>query len=82
MTKHLIEVYTMQDCNDLCGILSRNGYMVTALNIVQGVSNTATPKQWKIEYYNPQEFTEKDMGSYTLKLTDKAKELARSKINE
>ena len=79
MTKHLIEVYTMEDCNNLCGILSRNGYMVTASNIVQGVSNVAISKQWRIEYYDPQEFTEKDMGGYTLKLTDKAKEIVRSK---
>ena len=37
MIKHLIEVYTMQDCNDLCAILCRNGYVVTASSIVQGV---------------------------------------------
>ena len=34
-----IVVYTLQDMNDLCAILSRNGYIATAYNIVSMSEN-------------------------------------------
>ena len=48
-----IEVYTQKDMNDLCAILSRNGYVATAYNIVSSTKNTCWSKQWKIDYYDP-----------------------------
>lgn len=35
-----IDVYTQQDMNDLCAILSRNGYVATAYHIVSTTKNT------------------------------------------
>ena len=48
-----ILVYTMQDCNDLCGILARNGYCTTAYQLVTSTSSEILPKQWSIKYYDP-----------------------------
>lgn len=48
-----ILVYTLQDCNDLCGILARNGYCTTAYQLVTATSNEILPKQWSIKYYDP-----------------------------
>lgn len=50
-----IAVSTLQDKNDLCAILSRNGYVATAYNIVSTTSNTCCDKQWRIDYYNPKD---------------------------
>ena len=48
-----ITVYTLQDKNDLCAILSRNGYVAVAYNIVSTTSNACCDKQWQIDYYKP-----------------------------
>ena len=50
-----ILVYTQQDCNDLCGILARNGYCTVAYQILNNMSSSIIPKNWCIQYYNPQE---------------------------
>lgn len=50
-----ITVFTKKDMNDLCAILSRNGYVATAYNIVSTTSNTCCDKQWRVDYYNPKE---------------------------
>ena len=55
MTKHIIEVYTQQDCNDLCAVLSRSGYCTIAYFIPSAVTNSLISKQWRIEYYDPKE---------------------------
>ena len=47
-----IVVYTQKDMNDLCEILSRNGYVATAYNIVSTTETTCCGKQWRIDYYN------------------------------
>ena len=54
-----ILAYTLQDKNDLCAILSRNGYVATAYNIVSTTENTCCGKQWRIDYYNPKEMQNK-----------------------
>ena len=54
-----ILAYTLQDKNDLCAILSRNGYIVAAYNIVSMTENTYCGKQWRIDYYNPKEEQDK-----------------------
>lgn len=56
---NIIEVYTLQDKNDLCAILSRNGYVATAYNIVPMTESTCCGKQWRIDYYNPKEMQNK-----------------------
>lgn len=50
-----IVVYTLQDKNDLCAILSRNGYVTTAYSIVSMTENTCCGKQWRIDYYDPKD---------------------------
>lgn len=40
-----IIVYTQKDMNDLCEILSRNGYVATAYNIVSSTETTCCGKQ-------------------------------------
>lgn len=50
-----IVCYTLQDKNDLCAILNRNGYVATSYNIVSMTENTCCGKQWRIDYYNPKE---------------------------
>lgn len=45
-----IIVYTQKDMNDLCEILSRNGYVATAYNIVSSTETTCCGKQWRIDY--------------------------------
>lgn len=52
-TMNEILVYTMQDCNDLCGILARNGYCTTAYQLITATSSEILPKQWSIKYYDP-----------------------------
>ena len=54
-----LEVYTLQDMNDLCTILSRNGYVTNTYNIVSMTENTCCGKQWRIDYYNPKEVQDK-----------------------
>ena len=39
-----IVVYTLKDMNDLCAILSRNGYVATAYNIVSTTESTCCGK--------------------------------------
>lgn len=50
-----IIVYTQKDMNDLCEILSRNGYVATAYNIVSSTETTCCGKQWRIDYYDPKD---------------------------
>lgn len=50
-----IVVYTQKDMNDLCAILSRNGYVATAYNIVSSTESTCCGKQWRIDYYDPKD---------------------------
>lgn len=50
-----IVVFTQKDMNDLCEILSRNGYVATAYNIVSTAENTYCEKQWRIDYYDPKD---------------------------
>lgn len=50
-----IVVYTQKDMNALCTILRRNGYAVTAYSIVSSIANSCCGKQWRIDYYNPQD---------------------------
>ena len=40
---------------DLCSILTRNGYVATAYNIVSSTENTCCEKQWRIDYYDPKD---------------------------
>ena len=47
-----IVVFTQKDMNDLCAILSRNGYVATAYNIVSSTGTTCCGKQWRIDYYD------------------------------
>lgn len=44
-----IVMYTIQDMNALCAILSRNGYVATAYSIVSTTENTCCGKQWRID---------------------------------
>ena len=48
---YTIVVYTQKDKNDLCAILTRNGYVATAYNIVSMTENICCDKQWRIDYY-------------------------------
>ena len=50
-----IVVFTQKDMNDLCAILSRNGYVATAYNIVSSTESTCCGKQWRIDYYDPKD---------------------------
>lgn len=50
-----IVVFTQKDMNDLCAILSRNGYVTIAYNIVSSTENTCCGKQWRIDYYDLKE---------------------------
>ena len=50
-----IIVYTQKDKNDLCAILSRNGYVATAYNIISTTESTCCSKQWRIDYYDPKD---------------------------
>ena len=50
-----IVVFTQKDMNDLCAILSRNGYIATAYNIVSSTDYTCCGKQWRIDYYDPKD---------------------------
>lgn len=50
-----IVVFTQKDMNDLCAILSRNGYVTTAYHIVSSTENTCCGKQWRIDYYDPKD---------------------------
>ena len=50
-----IAVFTQKDKNDLCVILSRNGYVATAYHIVSMTENTCCDKQWRIDYYDPKD---------------------------
>ena len=40
--------------NDLCEILSRNGYVATAYNIVSSTETTCCGKQWRIVHKHQQ----------------------------
>ena len=50
-----IVVFTQKDMIDLCSILTRNGYVATAYNIVSATENTCGDKQWRIDYYDPKD---------------------------
>ena len=82
MKTYSIEVFTTQDCNELCAILCRNGYAVTANSIIYGVSNELTPKQWRIEYYDPKEIEVVEPKDSLVHLSEKSKEILRRKQEE
>lgn len=55
-----ILVYTQQDCDDLCRVLCRSGYVVTAAQIATSVCSTICPKQWRVTYYEPKDVVIED----------------------
>ena len=59
-----IVVYTQKDMNDLCAILNRNGYIALAYNIVTMTENTCCGKQWRIDYYDPKNITNREENEY------------------
>ena len=64
MKKNTIVVYTQKDMNDLCTILNRNGYIAITYNIVSMTENTCCGKQWRIDYYNLENITNREENEY------------------
>lgn len=49
-TKNQLFVGSIDDCNDLCAILARNGYYVKADQIPANVSAVVNPPSWVVSY--------------------------------
>ena len=77
-----ILVYTMQDCNDLCGILARNGYCTTAYQLVTATSNECFPKQWSVKYYDPNKIETIESKTSPIKLSKRSMEILENKKKE